>query len=63
LAPGQTQQNRFSVQTKDPTKQGSASPSADRRSQIADRRSSNQAIKQSSNQAIKQSSNQAIKQS
>jgi len=32
LAPRRTQQNRSSVQTKDPTKQGSASPSTDSRS-------------------------------
>ena len=32
LAPFHTQQKRLSVQTKDRTKQGSASPSADRRS-------------------------------
>jgi hypothetical protein len=32
LAPRRTQQNRSSVQTKDPTKQGTASPSTDSRS-------------------------------
>jgi hypothetical protein len=52
LAPGRTQQNRSSVQTKDRTKQGSASPSADRRSQIAD-----QSIYQSINLSIYQSIN------
>jgi hypothetical protein len=51
LAPGRTQQNRSSVQTKDRTKQGSASPSADRRSQI------NLSIYQSINLNVAKNSN------